>query len=372
MKRARLIAAVCASGLCCGLVASADANAQPSTADIAKNTIPAVVLIKAIGPSGESSGSGFLVDPGGTIVTNLHVVQGATAVAVKVASGDVYDQVRIRAFDERKDLAVIQVAALGLPTVSLGDSDAVQVGDHVVLIGNPLGILEGSVSTGVISGVRAVETGFRVIQTDAAANPGNSGGPLVDGAGHVIGVLSFKLRGAESLNFVVPINYARGLLSSSESMTLVELGQKLGKTPDLFSSKSTQPRPPRPTAEILGTAKTLCVLQAAGGNPVVKIEISKKIAEWGRLTLVSSPAEADLVLEVTRVGEYDMSHHLSSYSSAVGVLRESGSAVELWSVSKGSYWSFSSFSISKVSSQIGSAFVKWFDGTLRKSTKARR
>jgi hypothetical protein len=79
-----------------------------------------------------------------------------------------------------------------------------------------------------------------------------------------------------------------------------------------------------------------------------------------------------LVLEVTQVGEYDMSKHLSSYSSAVGVVREPGSPVELWSVSKGSYWSFSGFSISKVSSQIGDAFVKWFDQTLRKAGRVKR
>lgn len=370
MQRAKSTAAF-ASALCCCLGSSARLNAQLSTADIAKSTIPAVVLIKATGPSGDTSGSGFLVDAGGTIITNLHVVQGATAVAVKLATGDVYDQIRIKAFDERKDLAVVQVSAFGLPAVPLGDSDAVQVGDHVVLIGNPLGVLEGSVSTGVVSGLRAMETGFRVIQTDAAANPGSSGGPLVDAAGRVVGVLCFKVRGAESLNFVVPINYARGLLASNEAMTLSELAQRLGKTPDLFASKGSTPRATRPVGDILDTAKTLCVLQAVGGNPVVKIEVSKKIAEWGRLTLVSSPSEADLVLEVTQVGEYDMSKHLSSYSSAVGVLREPGSAVELWSVTKGSYWSFSGFSISKVSGQIGSAFVKWFEGMRKKSRKAK-
>jgi trypsin-like peptidase len=344
-------------------------NAQPTTAEVAKSTIPAVVLIKATGPAGETSGSGFLVDAAGTIVTNLHVIQGGTALAVKLASGDVYDHVRIRAFDERKDLAVIQIPAFGLPTVPLGDSDAVQVGDPVMLIGNALGFLEGSVSTGIISGVRATETGFRVIQTDAAANPGNSGGPLVDAAGRVIGVLSFKLRGTESLNFVVPINYARGLLATNESMTLAEFTQRLGKAPDLFAPKSGRANAARPVGEILGAAKTLCVLETAGGNPIVKVEVSKKIAQWGRLTLVSSPSEADLVLEVTQAGEYDMSRHLSSYSSAVGVLREPGSPVELWSVSKGSYWSFSGFSISKVSGQIGGAFVKWFDATLRKTKK---
>jgi serine protease Do len=107
-------------------------------------------------------------------VTNLHVIEGATSVAVKLASGDVHDQVRVRAFDQRKDLAVIQVSGFNLPRVEFGDSDAVQPGQPVVLIGSPLRVLEGSVSTGVVSGVRTLEdAGFRVIQTDAAANPGN-------------------------------------------------------------------------------------------------------------------------------------------------------------------------------------------------------
>ena len=116
------------------------------------------------------------------------MIQGMKSLAVKLANGDVYDQVQVRAFDERKDLAVIQVAGYNLPVIELGNADELQPGAPVTLVGNPLG-LEGSVSTGVVSGIRN-DGGFRVIQTDAAANPGNSGGPLLDSQGKVVGVLA--------------------------------------------------------------------------------------------------------------------------------------------------------------------------------------
>jgi S1-C subfamily serine protease len=205
---------------------------QMTPAEIARMAIPAVVVIKSQIPGSEGTGSGFIVDSSGTIVTNLHVIEGATALAVKLSNGDIYDQVLVRAFDERKDLAVIQIPGFGLPTVPMGNSDTLTVGEPVLLVGNPLG-LEASVSSGVVSGIRDAG-GFRVIQTDAAANPGNSGGPLLNGQGQVIGVLSFKLKGAESLNFVIPINYARGLASSSESIPLAELPKRLGQTTKLF------------------------------------------------------------------------------------------------------------------------------------------
>lgn len=224
------------------LIAAATTQGELLPVEIAKRTCPAVVMIKTSTPSGEGSASGFIVDSSGTIVTNLHVIQNASAVAVKLANGDIYDQIKVRSFDSRKDLAIIQIAGFGLPTTELGNSDTVRPGQQVVLIGNPLGILEGSVSTGVISGVRVLEeSGFRVIQTDAAANPGNSGGPLLDRNGKVIGVLSFKLRGTESLNFVIPINYARGLLTSTELYGLDELSKRLAiSTPDLFVTSQSQ------------------------------------------------------------------------------------------------------------------------------------
>jgi hypothetical protein len=163
----------------------------------------------------------------------------------------------VRAFDERKDLAVIQIPGFGLPALSLGDSESVPPGTRVLVIGNALGILEGSLSTGVISGFRNMD-GYKVLQTDASANHGNSGGPMLDENANVVGVVTFKIGEgvAENLNFAVPINYARGMLSTSETFTLADLSTRLGKTTDLFASASVA-SPKRWKSLTSGTVKII-------------------------------------------------------------------------------------------------------------------
>ena len=230
-------------------------------AEIAKRTLPAVVSIRVKTTTGEAGGSGFIVDPSGTIVTNLHVITGATSAAVKLSTGDVYDEVQILSFDERKDLAVIQIAAFGLPTVPLGDSDKVAPGQRVVVVGNPLGVLEGSVSTGVVSGIRTLD-GYKVLQTDATANHGNSGGPMLDESGAVVGVVTFKLAEgkADNLNFAIPINYARGMLASqAQRLSLADMQRSIGKTPDLFAITQVSLFPKRWKSLSSGSVKSLRV-----------------------------------------------------------------------------------------------------------------
>jgi hypothetical protein len=143
-----------------------------------------------------------------------------------LSNGDAFDRVTVRAFDESKDIAILQIPGFSLPTLALGNSDGVQQGDSVVLIGNPVG-LQGTVSAGLVSAIRQLE-GYRVFQTDAAASPGSSGGPMLDDSGGVIGILTFRIKGGENLNFVVPINYARGLLQINEALSLAELNNRLG------------------------------------------------------------------------------------------------------------------------------------------------
>jgi hypothetical protein len=142
------------------------------------------------------------------------------------------------AFDDRKDIAIIKIAGFDLPTVTLGNSNNVQIGEPVLSAGNPLG-LQGSVTTGVISSIRDDPSGggFKVIQTDASANPGNSGGPLLNRESEVIGIVTFKIVGGENLNFAIPINYLRGMMDSLGSpMTLEALQAKLANQPDVFKS----------------------------------------------------------------------------------------------------------------------------------------
>ncbi|HWH53580.1 MAG TPA: trypsin-like peptidase domain-containing protein, partial [Gemmatimonadaceae bacterium] len=165
-------------------------------------------------------GTGFVVRGDGVIVTNAHVIAGATKVSVMMRDGTVYPA-RVLGSDETNDIAVVKIDAKNLPTVKLGNSNQLLIGEWAIAIGNPygfyLGNSEPSVSVGVISATQrnlvAASEGqgsyFDMIQTDAAINPGNSGGPLVDADGEVIGVNSNIFTpngGSVGLGFAIPIN----------------------------------------------------------------------------------------------------------------------------------------------------------------------
>ena len=168
-------------------------------------------------------GSGFIVKSDGTIVTNAHVVSGATKISVALRDGTTYPA-KLLGSDEANDLAVIKIDATGLPVAPLGNSSNLIVGEWAIAIGNPYGFIlansEPSVTAGVVSGTgrnlatESEGSGVYVdmIQTDAAINPGNSGGPLVNAAGEVIGVNSSIFSpsgGSIGLGFAIPINRAK-------------------------------------------------------------------------------------------------------------------------------------------------------------------
>jgi S1-C subfamily serine protease len=203
------------------------ARARLSTRDLAKKASASMVTVTT--PTGQ--GSGVIVDATGVFVTNLHVVRGDTTASVKLANGDVYDDVAVVDVDERKDLVLLKIKAFGLIPAVLGNSDQEQAGDRVVLIGSPRG-LEQSVSDGLISGVRDSGEGYRLFQTSAAASPGSSGGGMFNEFGELIGIVSSKLMNGENLNFGIPVNYMRGLLSSQSRMTLTELAEKFAPDTD--------------------------------------------------------------------------------------------------------------------------------------------
>jgi serine protease Do len=171
----------------------------------------------------EGLGSGFIIRADGVIVTNAHVVRGASAISVALRDGTTYPAEPV-GIDEINDLAVLRIRATNLPVAPLGSSDSLMIGEWAVAIGNPYGFLIGntepSVTAGVISGtgrnlVSRDDAGgayVDMIQTDASINPGNSGGPLVDAAGDVIGVNSSIYSpsgGSVGLGFAIPINRAR-------------------------------------------------------------------------------------------------------------------------------------------------------------------
>jgi S1-C subfamily serine protease len=205
-------------------------TAEPlSTRQIADSVSKATVTLRSALPGGVvSSGTGFIVDSSGTIVTNYHVVKGAERIEARTAMGDSYDVTAIRAVDKRRDIAIVQIPGFKLPTVTLGDSDTLAPGEPVLVIGNALGLLDNSVTTGVVSGIREVE-GNKLIQMSAAVSPGNSGGPVANAHGEVVAITVSKLIAGESLNFSIPINYARGYIAQPAQQglgLLRETGEK--------------------------------------------------------------------------------------------------------------------------------------------------
>ncbi len=237
------------------LAQSNNGNSFDSAA-ISKNVAASVVLIKGKTDTGDVLGSGFIISSDGKIATNLHVIEKLQSGGVQLASGDKYDSFSVLAFDTRKDIAIIKIAGFDLPVVQLGNSNSAQIGEPVLVVGSPLG-LQGSVTTGVLSSVRddPAGGGFKVLQTDAPANPGNSGGPLVNGKSEVIGIVTYKIVGGENLNFAMPINYLRGLSESvSVPMALSELRLKLSNESDVFVSNEF---PTRWKSLMSGTTKII-------------------------------------------------------------------------------------------------------------------
>jgi serine protease Do len=172
-----------------------------------------------------ASGSGFIIRQDGYIVTNEHVVDGAERIQVKLHDGRRFEA-RLVGQDERVDLALIKIEATGLPTAGLGDSNRLRVGEFVLALGHPFG-LEQTVSFGIVSRkgapLQVAAPGFDFIQTDAAVNPGNSGGPLINMAGEVVGVNSMAARNG-SIGFAIPVNLVKGLLPQLASKGKVEWG----------------------------------------------------------------------------------------------------------------------------------------------------
>jgi putative serine protease PepD len=196
-------------------VGAPPAAAQGSISAAAASVLPGVVSVRA----GRATGSGFAIDQQGHVVTNAHVVEGASDVSLVLSNGRTVDA-NLVGSDEDNDLAVLQVSsadAAGLRALTLGRSAQLRVGDPVLAVGSPLG-LEGTVTAGIVSAVdrqaRFGDNGTRqsAIQTDAAINPGNSGGPLVNAAGQVVGVntaiatLGTSRSGNIGIGFAIPVD----------------------------------------------------------------------------------------------------------------------------------------------------------------------
>ena len=210
-----------------GLLADLAERLQPGLVHVrVQRTLKEDTPREDSGERRRSTGSGFVIDPSGLIVTNAHVIEGAAAIQVRLADGKRF-QGKVVGRDNRVDLALLKIeGATGLTPLPLGDSNRLRVGEFVLALGNPFG-LEQSVSFGIVSRKGAplsvASPGFDFIQTDAAINPGNSGGPLVNVAGEVIGVNSMAARNG-SIGFAIPANLVKMLLPQLATKGRVDWG----------------------------------------------------------------------------------------------------------------------------------------------------
>jgi putative serine protease PepD len=230
-------------------VASAPSGSSSGSVDVAgiyARVSPGVVFVEADQAQGQASGSGFVIDTQGHIVTNEHVVDGATALKVRFGENGDAIPAKLLGADRSADLAVLKIDPSkvegGLKPVTLGSSSTLKPGQPTVAIGSPFG-LEGTVTSGIVSGLnRTIQapSGFSIsgsVQTDAAINPGNSGGPLLDAQGRVIGVnsqIATQSGSSSGVGFAIPIDQVKRIvpvLQRGEKVQHAYLGVASGDAP---------------------------------------------------------------------------------------------------------------------------------------------
>ena len=306
--------------------AAAPAPLQPGSnviVDAVSRVGPAVVRIdtlkRTINPLGglfgqgpsiqqqQGQGSGFITRSDGVILTNAHVVEGANEVSVTLPDGRSFSG-KVLGSDPLTDVAVVKVVASRLPVAPLGDSSKLRPGEWAIAIGNPLG-LDNTVTAGIISAIQrtnALGEGQRVpyIQTDAAVNPGNSGGPLINDRGQVIGInTAIRQAPGAGLSFAVPINVARQIAAQIVARGYAShpyIGVRLQSlTPQLareINASTNECRLP----EVNGVV----VVDVMGGSPAARGGLkSCDLIEAVAGKAVRNPSEVQLAVDGARVGE---------------------------------------------------------------------
>ena len=227
-----------------GLTVEASVHTHPlSDEQVSKLALKSVVELTILGDDGAvaKTGSGFVVAPG-LIVTNFHVISGAHVVNANYSDGRSVQTYGLATFNQDHDLALVAANTTGIPSLPLGSSQDVQVGEHVVAVGEPQG-LTGTVTTGIISSIRVVD-GSKVFQTSAPISPGSSGGPLLDEYGQVIGVTSFFFKDGQNLNFAYASGHVAALVASagpSPAITSWAKEEQLASNTPTTTTPSTTP-----------------------------------------------------------------------------------------------------------------------------------
>ena len=256
-------------------------------------------------------GSGFIIDRSGIVLTNAHVVDRADKVTVTLNDGTTFTG-KVLGTDEITDLAAVKITtpSSNLPIASLGDSDAVQVGDWAIAVGNPLGF-DNTVTLGIISTLKRSSAAVGIpdkrldfIQTDAAINPGNSGGPLLNESGEVIGINTAIRPDAMGIGFAIPINKAKTIiaqLAKGEEVSHPFLGiQMVTLTPEIARENNADPNAPFRVLEING----VLVMRVLPDTPAMKAGIrSGDVIVGINNESVTSAAQIQNIVENSKVGQ---------------------------------------------------------------------
>ncbi len=214
------VATVCV--FCLLMAIPSEAQGQPTVRQIASDARQAVVTVRAYSAGQEiRQGSGFFIREDGILVTNIHVVSGADALAIELESGEIFDNVYALAFDERRDLIILKIPTTNVPFLEIADDRMAEVGDLVYVVGNPLGY-GGTFSDGLLSAKR-LEDGVAYLQISAPISQGSSGGPVLNSGGKAIGVATFTVTEGQNLNLAVPARHASGLLSLGDTPVSFEI-----------------------------------------------------------------------------------------------------------------------------------------------------
>ena len=267
--------------------------------------MPAVVTIVSADAKDIVQGSGFLISSDGKIVTNFHVVAGKPTILARLLDGSFLVIKSILASDKANDLAILQAEGRDLPFVTLGDSDKVKVGEAICVIGSPM-LLEGTVSAGIISAVRELRDGRKLLQITAPVSKGSSGSPVFNRKGEVVGVASFTLSEGQNLNFAVPSNAVKALLQSHDIST---------KPLPPFPTLSLEERFEQAYQEALRTAQEIenansrsfaLSFIAEGLAKVGQIELATQISAQIEGALARSLAFRGITEAMARVRQFDL------------------------------------------------------------------
>jgi|GEM_PF-6637785 len=338
-----------------------------------------------------ATGTGFLVSPQGHILTNSHVVDACSD--VEIITDTSKQPVTIAATDQSNDLALLKAVPWGQPALPFRESNRIRLGERVTILGYPLQTLVSTALTltsGNVSALSGIGNDVRVLQFTAPIQPGNSGGPVLDASGLVIGIVYAKLSSSgmakatgelpQNVNWALKASTVKEFLDTKEiryrsepersPVELTAIGDAargaIVRVHCLTSRPTTNPArtatgmsSPRSPDEAIRAAKTLC-LNLAHYNPPLKAEATKELLKWGKLRLISDPQEADLVLKIARPRQ----EGLVCTDPGTAILQDNGGGTDLWSTTKMGSFRCGDSSVGRA---IARDLIKYLDGFLAKS-----